>query len=72
MANDRYLIVANFSKVFSQALVWTPWQDLRGSSWKLADVLSGDVYTRNGDEMVEIGLYVNLSPWRCHFFKLGT
>ena len=71
MANDRYLIVANFSEAFSQALVWTPWQDLRGSSWKLADVLSGDVYTRNGDEMVEIGLYVDLSPWRCHFFKLG-
>ena len=71
MANDRYLIVANFSEAFSQALVWTPWQDLRGSSWKLADVLSGDVYTRNGDEMVEIGLYVDLSPWRCHFFKLA-
>ena len=39
-------------------------------TWRLDDVLSGNIYDRNGDEMREAGLYVELGPWQCHLFQL--
>jgi hypothetical protein len=71
MDDGRYLTVINFSGAASQCLVRVPWEDLRGRSWKLADVLSGDAYERNGDEMVEVGLYVDRPAWGYHLFKLS-
>jgi hypothetical protein len=71
--DDRYLIVVNLSGASAQALVRIPWEDVKGKSWQLADVFSGDVYERNGDEMEEQGLYVDLPGWGYHFvqFKRG-
>ena len=54
--DDRYLIVVNLSGASAQALVRIPWDDVKGKFWQLADVFSGDVYKRNGDEMQEQGL----------------
>ena len=71
MDDGRYLTVINFSGAASQCLVRVPWEDLRERSWKLADVLSGDAYERNGDEMVEVGLYVDRPAWGYHLFKLS-
>ena len=67
---DRYLIVVNLSDSAAQADVEVPWDELRGKSWRLVDVLSGQTYERNGDEMRAPGLYVDLKPWNCHFFRL--
>ena len=71
--DNRYLIVVNLSGASAQALVRIPWDDVKGKSWQLADVFSGDVYKRNGDEMQEQGLYVDLPGWEYHFvqFKRG-
>ncbi len=68
---DRYVIVVNFSAEPSQALVRVPWDELRGRTWLLNDVLSGESYDRSGDEMRDAGLYVDLGPWRWHFFRLN-
>jgi len=67
---DRYLIIVNLSDSAAQAVVQVPWDELRGKSWRLVDVLSGQAYERNGDEMRDPGLYVDLKPWNCHFFRL--
>ena len=67
---DRYLIVVNFSAGPSQALVRLPWDELRGKTWLLNDVLSGESYDRSGDEMRDAGLYVDLGPWKCHLFQV--
>ena len=67
---DRYLIIVNLSDSAAQAVVQAPWDELRGKSWRLVDVLSGQTYERNGDEMRDPGLYVDLKPWNCHFFRL--
>ena len=71
--DNRYLIVVNLSGASAQTLVRIPWDDVKGKSWQLADVFSGDVYERNGDEMEEQGLYVDLPGWGYHFvqFKPG-
>lgn len=67
---ERYLIVVNFSQGGAQALVRVSWDELRGKTWRLKDVLSGKTYDRSGDEMRLNGLYVDLGPWSFHFFCL--
>ena len=70
MEEERRIIVVNFSEATAQAHVHVAWDDLRGRSWRLADVLSGVTYDRSGDEMRDSGLYVDLGPWGIHFFSL--
>jgi hypothetical protein len=67
---DRYLVVINFRQDASQARVHVPWDELRGKTWSLHDVLSGEAYDRSGDEMRDAGLYVELAPWQCHLFRM--
>jgi hypothetical protein len=67
---ERYVVVVNFSAGPSQGLVRLPWDELRGRTWLLNDVLSGESYDRSGDEMRDAGLYVDLGPWCWHFFRL--
>jgi len=52
--------------VRAQAMVRVPWNDLNGSTWKITDVFTGQVYERSGDEMTNAGLYVDLPPWGFH------
>jgi len=68
---ERQLIVVNFSEGTAQARVQVPWDELRGRTWRLNDVLSGETFDRNGDEMRDPGLYVDLGPWGFHFFCLN-
>jgi hypothetical protein len=68
--NDRYLIVVNLSDSAAQAHIQMPWDELRGKTWRLIDALSDATYDRNGDEMRDPGLYVDLKPWDCQFFRL--
>jgi Alpha amylase, catalytic domain len=64
---DRYLIVINLSDSAAQARVQLPWEELKGKTWRLVDALSGESFDRNGDEMCDPGLYVDLKPWNYHF-----
>lgn len=67
--DERYLVAVNFSGTPSHAVIRMPWNDLRGRTWRLSEVLSAEVYDRSGDEMAEIGLFVSLGPWRWHCFQ---
>jgi hypothetical protein len=69
--SERYFIVVNFSDQPAQALVRVLLDELRGKTWSLNDLLAGETYDRSGDEMRDSGLYVDLKPWQCHFFKLS-
>jgi hypothetical protein len=67
--NDRRLIVVNFSEGAVQARVHVPWAEVRGATWRLTDVFSGQSYDRGGDEMVAAGLYIELEAWSFYFFR---
>jgi hypothetical protein len=67
--NDRCLIVVNLSDKTVQAHVRVPWEEVSKTTWRLTDALSDANYERNGWEMLTPGLYVELGPWGCHFFK---
>ena len=68
-SQNRFLIIVNLSDANAQGLVMMPWNEMRGRVWKLIDIMSGDVYERSGDEMIDPGLYVELDAWGFHFLK---
>jgi hypothetical protein len=65
-------MVVNLSDWGAQARVRLPWGELKGKSWRLIDLFTGAVYGRNGEEMCDPGLYVDLPAWEFHFFKFGN
>jgi len=67
---ERRLVVVNYCQDAAQARVRLPWAELRGKEWRLDDLLSGEAYERNGDELREPGLYVDLGPWKCHLLRV--
>lgn len=67
---ERRLIVVNLSTGRSQGLVHVPWNELGGQNWRLLDVLTEQDFERNGSEMLNQGLYVDLEGWKMHFFKV--
>jgi hypothetical protein len=70
--DERFLIIVNFSDGTAHARVQVPWDELRGKTWLLKDVLSGEIYDRSGDEMRDAGLYLELKPWQCHLFQVSA
>ncbi len=60
---NRHLIVINFSGSTVQGRVQVPWSDRRSGVWRLSDTLSEVTYDRDGAEMSNPGLYVELQPW---------
>jgi hypothetical protein len=65
----RKLVVVNLGDAPAAAHVSLPWDELRGTSWRLADALSDGVYERSGDDLRD-GLYVALDPWASNLFDL--
>lgn len=70
--NDRYLIIVNYSSSNSQGLMRLQWNDISGKLFRMTDILNGEKCERNGSEMFDNGLYVELKPWNCHFFRMET
>ena len=62
----RTLVVVNYADREAAGRVRVDWPDLAGSVWRLEDVLSGEVFSRSGDEIDADGLFVQLPPWGHH------
>jgi hypothetical protein len=60
---ERRLILVNYHDRNVQARVHVPWDDIKGKSWYLDDALSDASYTRDGSEIQQVGLYVELAAW---------
>jgi len=70
--NERFLILVNFSDVTSQALIKVPWDELRDKMWRLDDRLSDDTFERNGFDMRDAGLFIELKPWQCQLLQVSA
>ena len=66
--DERRLIVVNYSPVSAQGRVLLSDFGLRGQKWHLFDVMRQIDYERDGSDMAEQGLYVDLMPWQSHIF----
>jgi hypothetical protein len=45
---------------------------LEGKSVRLRDLIGPGIYQRDGTELVESGLYVDLPPWGYNVFELES
>ncbi len=71
LGEERRLIIVNLSEHRSQALVPFPWEDLAGRTWRLTEAFYGEIYERDGQELRQPGLFVDLEAWGFHFFRVG-
>ncbi len=67
----RLLVCVNYGPSYGQCFVELPWSDLRGAQWRLADQLSPAVYDRDGNDLANRGLYVDMPPWGHHVFDVS-
>jgi hypothetical protein len=67
----HHVVAVNLAGHPSQARLALPWPSLRGGRWRLTDLLDGNAYDSDGDELVDAGLYVGLPPWGAHVFTVA-
>ena len=65
-AAEKQLVVVNLSSSGAQGTIRVPWNELKGKTWQITDLFTGQVYARSGDEIANSGLYVDLPPWGFH------
>jgi hypothetical protein len=67
--SEEYLIAVNLSDRALQARISLERPLVGSDNWLFTDELSGDRYEREGQELAQHGLYVELQPWGCHFLR---
>lgn len=69
-AGQRLLVAVNYGAAPGQCYVHLPASDLRGQKVTLRDLMGPAKYEREGDELAERGLYLDLPPWGHHLFEV--
>ena len=54
----------------AQGRVQLGWTDLSSRRWQFTDLLDPVSFEREGEELADPGLFVDLEPWRFHLFAL--
>ncbi|MGI5452924.1 alpha-amylase [Streptomyces sp. CA-249302] len=68
----RFVAVVNLSDAPAQGRVRLPWPELATATWTLTGLLDGTRYPREGDELIDPGLFVDLEPWGTHVLSIGS
>jgi WD40 repeat protein len=61
--SERRLVVVNLSSYPAQCYLRPEMPGLEGRAWLFKDLLGPERYTRDGDELLEKGLYLDLPPY---------
>ena len=67
---ERMLVVVNYAPYSSQCYLQLPFPEIQNRPVLLKDLLSSASYTREGNELLEGGLYLDMGPWSYHIFTL--
>jgi len=67
---ERMLVAVNYAPYPSQCYVRLPFPEIKDCTVRLDDSLSSASYIRDGNELLERGLYLDLEPWSYHVFTL--
>lgn len=65
------IVAVNYSPHPSQCRIPLPHEAFAGRNWIVRDLLSPEVYDRDGDEMVTSGLYLGLVAWQPVVFEIA-
>lgn len=63
-------IAVNFAPHPSQCYTSLPFPELRNQAVRFEDALSSASHDRDGDDLIERGLYIDLQPWSYHVLEL--
>jgi hypothetical protein len=66
---ERFLVAVNYSSTQAQCYLKLPFSEMSQKNYLLRDRLSEVVYKRDGDNLLEQGLYLDLPPWGYHVFE---
>jgi hypothetical protein len=69
-AEERMLIVINYAAHHSQCYVNIPFPEIKDRSVQLYDLLGDTCYTREGNNLLAHGLYLDLPAWSYHVFEM--
>ncbi|MFZ0132256.1 MAG: hypothetical protein WAK95_06915, partial [Desulfobacterales bacterium] len=69
-AGERVLVAVNFAPHPSQCYIILPFPEIKKRSVRLEDSFSSAGYVRQGNELLERGLYLDLPPWSYHVFDV--
>ena len=69
---ERILVVVNLSDKPAQGHVFSDFGYPSGLTLQLFDFVSGELYSRDSDEMNLSGLFIGLRPWGAHAFAFDT
>jgi hypothetical protein len=69
-SDERLVVAVNFAPHQSQCRLRLPFSNLTNSLWQLEDLLSSDVYQRDGGELDSCGLYLDMRPWQAAVYAM--
>jgi hypothetical protein len=69
-AGERIVVAVNYAANQSQCHVRLLFADLAGKKWRLQDLLSPAAYDWNGDDLIDRGLFLNMTPWQANVFSV--
>jgi len=69
-SGERLFIAVNYAPHRSQCYLNLPFPEIKNRSVRLKDSLSSASYIREGNELLEHGLYLDLQPWSYHVFEM--
>jgi glycosidase len=70
LGNESRLVIINYSEVISQCRLKFDLKAHKGEI-RLSDLLNNINYTRSIDEIITIGLFVELESYHCHIFSFA-
>jgi hypothetical protein len=68
--NKLWLVVVNYAPHQSQCYLRLPFPKFAGVPLHLNDLLSTESYSREGDDLLARGLYLDLPPWGHHVLEV--
>ena len=70
IGDQRLVVVVNYAPHASQCYLNLQFSDLFGAQWKLKDLMCEASYDRNGNDLHDSGLYLDMQPWQYHVFEM--
>jgi len=67
---EKVLVTVNYGPHASQCYLNLSFPEIKNLSIRFKDLLSSALYIREGNELLERGLYLDLQPWSYHVFEL--
>jgi len=68
--SNRVLVCVNYSPQSAQCYVCLPFPELAYKQWTFDDLMSDASYDREGSDLLNSGLYLDMTAWSYHVFEI--